>query len=224
MSGMSPGKEEIAADLVWRYVEHLRTAAAEGRSAALSRAELRQLAEVLDTASRLPEALQGEESEQCHAAVRDRLHAVLGDPAAQPAQEPAGKPAPPPVRHSPDGAGPGTSAAPRQGMLVPIGALRLAGAALLALSAALATVNFWHQSPPQVVVRRVPVPRELPDVRPLDETQSHRLIRSLVRNRISRDDERNLMWHMLVCPGCFEEYVREREGHAPRQTASAEYR
>lgn len=202
---MSQPKEQVAADLVWRYVEHLRAAEAEGRSAALSRADLEQLVEALETASRLPEALRVEESEQCHAAVRDRLSAALAaPPGAPPRPEPAA---------SPD------EVSPLFGLIPPVWALRVAAAGLLALSMALATVNLWHQPAPRVVVKRVPVPRDLPDVKALDEPQAHRLIPRLVHNRISRNDERNLMWHMLVCPGCFDEYVRERGEHSPQQTA-----
>src|SRR5437868_3734349 len=74
---MESSREEIAAELVWRYVERLREAEAEGRSAALTRAELEQLLGALETASRVPEALRCATLEDSQAEVRQKVHAAL---------------------------------------------------------------------------------------------------------------------------------------------------
>src|SRR5690349_656358 len=86
-------KEEVASELVWRYVEYIREETEAGRAAAFSRDELEQLRHALETASRVPEALDGEPSESVLAAARAQLHAAL---AAAPSQAagPAAPPAP----------------------------------------------------------------------------------------------------------------------------------
>src|SRR5436189_82680 len=44
------------------------------------------------------------------------------------------------------------------------------------------------------------------DVQPLNEKQAHEFLPKMVRNELPAQQEKNLMWHMLICPGCFEEY------------------
>src|SRR5438445_3779458 len=135
-------KEEVAAELVWRYVEYIREETDARRDAAFSRDELEQLLRALETASRVPEALGGEPSESILAAARAHLHAAL---AAAP----------------PEAAGRAAPAAPAAPAVAPWQRLRAwalpaAAAAVLVLSAALASVPLWHHV--RTIVRRVPVP------------------------------------------------------------------
>jgi hypothetical protein len=201
---MSSIKEEIAADLVWRYVEHVRRETAEGRHVALSAEELDELLEALSTASLVGEAVEAPASEESQAVVRGRLQGVL-----------AAAPEPPPST-----AAPAPSARRRApGFFlgsIPAWAFGLAVSAVLALSLALGTVDRWHRIE---VVRRVPVPRDLENVQPITERQAEAMIPRLVHQELDRQEERNLMWHMLVCPGCFDEYVQERNEHRPQAGA-----
>src|SRR4051812_11747844 len=130
---MSRTKEEVAAELVWRYVEYLREETGSGRAASFSRDELEQLVQALETASRVPEALEGEPSAAAVSAARAHLDATLA--AAPPS-------APPSAPHAP---------APRPALPLPRRlrdwTLPAAVAAVLILSLALATVPMWHHVP-----------------------------------------------------------------------------
>ncbi|HEU4754500.1 MAG TPA: hypothetical protein VFU47_15430, partial [Armatimonadota bacterium] len=110
-------REEIAADLVWRYVEQVRDSGQP-----LSPVELQDLAELLATAGTVPGALTADE-ETCRLAVRRRVEQVLARHAEPAPPAPSERtPARPPVRP----------------LLWPF---RLATAATVALSLALATVG-----------------------------------------------------------------------------------
>jgi len=193
---MSAPKEALAADLVWRYVEQVRELEAAGEPVRFSRAELEELVELLATASAVPEALAAEDAKaglqeaDCRAAVRTRLETMLA------AHRTA----------HPEPAAPERPARATQRSIPPVWKLRAALGAAAALALALATVDAWH--PPKVVVKRMSVPRDVRGVEPIDEELAEREIPLMVRNELSPQDEKNLMWHMLVCPGCFDEYVR----------------
>jgi hypothetical protein len=175
-------KEEIAADLVWRYVEHVReTPDAE----TLSDSEIRQLVEVMLSVPATGEAVAAEATEERRAAVRERVHQVLA----------AGAPRPEPRRRA-------FAALPA---LVPAWRFRVVCAATAVLATAVATVGFWHHPPTRVV--RVAFPRDVRDVEAMDETTAHVLLPRMLRNQLQPAEERNLMGHMLVCPGCFDEYI-----------------
>jgi hypothetical protein len=178
-------KEQIAADLVWRYVEQIRARGAEDPPAAFTRAELLQLVEALETAGRLPEVLAVPEDGVCRDAVRERLqHAISTVGADGPA------PAPGAMRA-------------RSGWLadrlVPAWQLRGAVTALAALAVALGTVNAWHRP-------AAAAPGIVRNVQPLRESEVHALMPRMVRNELTAQQEKNMMWHMLVCPGCFRHY------------------
>jgi hypothetical protein len=196
---MALTKEEIAAELVWRYVEHVRESEGAGHAAALSRAELQQLAGVLETASQVPPALESAGSERCRAAVRTRVEQLLGEGTSASPERPASAPRRTGRLERLTG---GAARVP-----VPAWALRSAMAAAAALTLALGTVNLWHQ-PARVV--RVAFPKDVTDVEPMDEQQAHKLIPEMVHNQLSPREEKNLMGHMLVCPGCFDQYVEMR--------------
>jgi hypothetical protein len=210
---MARTKEEIAADLVWQYVEHVRQSEAEGRPACFSRMELDQLVDVLETAAGMPHALTADECEERRAAVRRRVEQMLPPPAA----------AAPPPQAAPE------ASAPRRSWLhdflggaavVPAWRFQAATAAALALTCAVVTVNIWHRPAPEV--RVVQGRSEAPgDVEPISEQKAHELLPGMVRNRLARQEERNLMWHMLVCPRCYDEYaaMKERERTAFRHGA-----
>jgi len=183
-------REEIAADLVWRYVEHVReTSDAE----TLSAQETRDLLEVMLSVAPTAEAVAAESEEARRAAVRNRVQAVL---AAGPPPAPAARKAERPLL-------PG---------LVPAWRFRAVCAASVALAATLATVGWWHHPPERVV--RVAVPREIPHVEGMDEATAHVLLPRMVRNELAPAEERNLMGHMLVCPGCFDEYIHLKQQRA----------
>lgn len=187
---MSDTKQELASDLVWRYVEFLREQEAAGNPQTFSRVELEQLVAVMETASGVSRAVNAGESETCRAAVRARLEQVV-----RPETLPA---SPPPAAGSP---------APRReswfGRRVPVWSLAVA--AVLIVGVALGTVGLWHK--PAQVVQRVKVPVNVEDVEPLDEREVHSLLHKMVQNELSPQQEKNLMWHMLICRGCFDEYV-----------------
>ena len=189
---MAVTKEEIAADLVWRYVEQLRELPP---GEAFSRAELEQLLEVLTTAGALPEALAADEGSR--AAARSRLEQVL-------AASPQARQAAPPSLPERPAARPSLPA-----RMAPLWQLRGAVAAALVLSLALFSVNLWHRPDQPVIVRNV-VDRP-GDVQPIDEPKAHELLPKMVRHELQPQDEKNLMWHMLVCPGCYRDYVALRE-------------
>ncbi len=186
---MADTKQELAADLVWRYVEYLREQ--EGR-APLTRAELEQVFQLMETASSVPEALEPQVSEQCRAAVRARLEQVVHPTAIPPAAGPAAVPQPRATRN--------WFALP-----VPAWSLGLALAAVAVLGGLVGTVGAWHRPP--AVTRYVKVPVDVDDVQPVEEREVHQLLHKMVRNELPPQQEKNLMWHMLVCPGCFDEYV-----------------
>ena len=193
---MALTNEEIAADLTWHYVEHLRERAAAGNCEALSAAELTELRRALETAGTVPGALAAEPaSVEARERLRARLEADLG-------VSPAPSPATSSPRSGPAGNRPfGAWAFLRNSILA-----GTAGA-LLGLAAAMVSVGIWHPTP--APVRMVDRPA---NVAPISEQTAHALIPAMVENRLPPGEERNLMWHMLVCPGCFEEYV-QRRGH-----------
>lgn len=206
---MSDTKQELAAELIWRYVEYLREQEAAGNRETFSRAELEQLVAVMETASGVSHVIGPEETESCRAAVRARLEQVVR-PAAL-----AAVPLPvvaPPAR-----------SAGWFSRRVPAWSVAFACAASLVLAAG--TVGMWHK--PAQVVKRVKVPVNIDDVEPVEEREVHRLLHKMVQNELTPRQEKNLMWHMLVCPGCFDEYVSIKgqshtaQHHAP-QTASVQ--
>jgi hypothetical protein len=181
---MALSREEIAADLAWRYVEHVRAAEAEP----LTDEELEQLVAVLKSVAPTGEALTDAEVEERRTAVRRRLEA-LQPPAAAPARAF------------------GYAARPRTSVpspVVPAWRFRVACAFTAALALLLGTVGFWHKAP--IVVRRLVIPRDIRGVEAMDEKQAHRMLPEMVSNHLSPQQEKDLMAHMLVCPGCFNAY------------------
>jgi len=178
---MAATKDELAAELVWCYVERLRTAE-DPALVALDRPELERLIEALEVAGQVPEALGQGCAEECRSAVRDRLQSLLS-------------------RHSRTDARPSR---PERPSVVPAWQFRLALAATLVLGLLVSTVNGWHRSP--APVQRVAVWREPQGLEPIDETQALQLIPKMIQNELTAQQEKNLMGHLLVCPGCFEEY------------------
>jgi hypothetical protein len=198
---MALTKEEIAADLVWRYVEHVRESEAENRPACLSRGELEQLVEVLHTAAHAPQALTAESCEERRAAVRRRVELML------PRSETA-----PPAAAAPAASGESWLRRLLGGAaVVPAWQFQAAAAAALALAAGVVTVNLWHRPAPETVVVQRRTAEPPGDVEPIDERKAHELLPGMVGNRLARQDERNLMWHMLVCPRCFDDYTELKQ-------------
>jgi hypothetical protein len=78
------------------------------------------------------------------------------------------------------------------------------------------------RTPTETVVKRVRVPVQASeiDIQPVEESLVHDLLPRLVRNELPPKQERNLMWHMLVCRGCFDEYV-ELKHHRAGEDATA---
>lgn len=214
---MSLNREEIAADLVWRYVERLREARAKGPFAPLSRAELEQLVETLELAGDLPHVLTPDAAAEARkAAVRRRLEAAVAE---------KGVPAPGPSTPAP-------AAAPRSpwwsaftgGKPVPAWQFRaaLGAAVVLAFGLGLALpVNSGRGSEAQVKRVRVPVQAAEIGIEPVDEKLVHDLLPRMVRNELPPQQERNLMWHMLVCRGCFEEYTELKHHQGETVSRSA---
>lgn len=201
---MGRTKQEILADLVWRYVEEVRTAESSGYHLRFTREELTQLAEALETAGQVPAALEGAETEACRSAVRDRLHRQLAHPPAA-----ASLPQGPRARTS--------FGAWLRTRTVPAWTLAGAVSSLAVLVVALGSVNAWHHPKPVFKVRTV-VSDKPNNVQSIDEPHAHELIPMMVKNELDPADERSLMWHMLLCPGCFQEYVvLKRSEHSVRE-------
>jgi hypothetical protein len=181
---MALSREEIAADLAWRYVEHVRTAESEP----LTDEELEALVGVLKSVAPTGEALTDVEVEERQTAVRRRLEALHS-------------PTPAPARTV-------VYATPQRGNVavpvVPAWRFRAVCAFAAALAVILGTVGFWHKPPVQV--RRVVIPRDIRGVEAMDEKQAHRMLPEMVTNHLSPQHEKDLMAHMLVCPGCFNAY------------------
>lgn len=186
---MPQSREEIASDLVWRYTEHVRSEGAEP----LSDDELEQLLRVLQSVPATGEALAEEGAEARQAAVRKRVEHLLAQSPerSRPAvREAARRPAP---------------------ALVPAWRFRVACALSAVLAVALASVGAWHHPPARTIVQRMVVPRDIRDVEAMDERQAHELLPKMVHNQLSPKQEKDLMGHMLVCPGCFREYVQLKQ-------------
>lgn len=188
---MALSREEIASELVWRYVEHLRGPDAEP----LSDAELEQLVGVLKSADPVGEALDAESEAARHAVVRKRLEELLSHasrPAAGVEPTPSARPSCLPA-------------------LVPAWRFRVACGLAAALALALASVGVWHHPPTKVRVQKLVIPRDINGVGAMDERQAHELMPKMVHNQLSPQQEKDLMGHMLVCPGCFREYVQLKQ-------------
>lgn len=190
---MAKTNEEIAADLLWRYVEQVRE---RGPEPPLSRAELQELLQALETAGSLGPAL-----EEARAAAHDSaLEAVV-----RRRMEAAPPPAPRALARPATAAG-GRDRFPwklRLGRALTMGATA-------ALALALLTVNYWHRPEPAPLAapaQRAALPH---GVESLSEQRAHELIPRMVRRELAPAEERSLMWHMLVCPGCFDQYVALR--------------
>jgi hypothetical protein len=185
-------KEQIAADLLWQYVERLRQTPEGKAPPRFSAAELAELTQVLEGAGALAAALPDEAPAACRVTVQRRVEELL---AARQGQERLR----PQRRHLPE-----LWRSPRWQARATAGI-----AACLAL--ALATVGLWHRPPTEV--RTVAVPMEVRDVEPIAEADAHALLPRMVKNELSPPEEKNLMWHMLVCPGCYDVYVEMRQAH-----------
>lgn len=187
---MALTNEEIAADLTWRYVEHLRERAAIGNLERFSHEDLAELRQALEMAGEVPGALAAQPaSAETQERLRARLQASIGSAPVAPA----------PVSEKP---------ARRGGWRFLWHSLLTgtAGAAV-GLAAAVVSVGIWHPTPAPIRV----VAERPANVAPMTEQTAHTLIPEMVGNRLPPGQERNLMWHMLVCPGCFEEYAQLRE-------------
>jgi hypothetical protein len=189
-------KEQVTADLVWRFAKEVSEAESRGESLRYSRDELSELVEILQCAGGVPEALHEEEAPGKKERVASRLRRILDEAEEQRA---AVVPAP---------------AAPHRPVFAPwmVWAQRFAAGAAVILAVALLSVDTWHRPPQRVEVQRVRVPVEASELQidAIDEPTAHRFIPRLVNNTLAQREERNLLWHMLVCRGCYDEYVELR--------------
>lgn len=179
-------KEEIKAELVWRFVECLREDdEPDATPIRFAREELEELVGVLETAGDLPEVLVTPESERAREAVRTRLDETLK--AAEPRTVRTPRPS-----HRPS--------------IFAAMQFRMVTGVVLGVALAVITVGLWHKQPVKVVTRDRRVPVQLDNIHPMDEDTAHRLIRQSFKTDIDARQEKDLLWHMLVCPGCFDEY------------------
>ncbi len=183
---MSNPRDEIQSELIWRYVELIRESP-ESRDVVLSRKDLDDLTATLDLAGQMPHALAAQE-EIVDSAVRSRLEAALREQPRRPATTPERAPA----------------------ASVPAWQFRLAMGAALVLSLVVTTVNGWHQSPRRL--QHVAVLRDAVGIEGLDEVEAHSLIPAMLLNKLDAHQEKNLMAHLVLCPGCYQEYRARREG------------
>ena len=175
-------REGIASELVWQYVAYLRE---QGGTAggALTPEELDRLREALETAARVPASLEVDAVPSTALAARV-IDALPISAVAVRARVPAG---PPPWRRP-----------------VPVWAAICC--AVLGMG-----LTFWlagdRGGTAASSVRVVRVPGGAPDVDPIGEPEAHVMLPKLVRNELPARQVRSLMWHMLVCPGCFDEFL-----------------
>jgi hypothetical protein len=203
-------REELAAEIVWRYVERLRESGRTGASRPLTREELDELVKVMETAGELTPALTAEDPEPARAAVRRRVESAM---AALQAEAPPAPVFPARARPAPS--------MPRSRRLVP--ALSLAAASVLACL--IATVNLWHRPDPPAAGNSPAPASSIVDVPALDEATAHNWIPRLVENSLNPEETRRLLWHMLKCPACFNEWWRQQSRRKtaalPRETRIA---
>jgi hypothetical protein len=179
-------KEEIKAELVWRFVECLREE--EDPSATpirFAREELDELVGVLETAGDLPEVLVTAESETARETVRGRLEDTLRAAEAAPASKRGPRPS-----HRPS--------------IFAAMQFRMVTGVVMGVALAVITVGLWHKQPVKYRDRRVPV--QLTNISPMDEDTAHRLISQSFKTDLDARQEKDLLWHMLLCPGCFDQY------------------
>ena len=181
-------KEEIKAELVWRFVECLREEEVSSATPIrFAREELEELVGVLETAGDLPEVLVTTESETARKAVRARLDETLRAAEAEPAPRRTPRPS-----HRPS--------------IFAAMQFRMVTGVVLGVALAVITVGLWHKQPVKVVTRDRRVPVQLANIAPMDEDTAHRLIRESFKMDLDARQEKDLLWHMLVCPGCFDQY------------------
>ena len=209
---MPATKQEIAAELVWRYVEHIRECGPDAATEMLTRADLQQLVEVLETAGTAGGAVLGFASDAAAGEARARLEAVIAH--ARPQKTAASSGTPPA----------GRGFLPLQWLRRPAPAWVTAVSMAAGLAFAVSTAGVWHRPAPVVQTVRVRIPVDVPDVEPVDEAQVHKLLPRMVRNQLGPQDEKNLMWHMLICPGCFNEYVSLKNQALPTLSEAVRYR
>lgn len=193
---MPRAKEEIKAELVWRFVECLREEEANAGAGAVrfSREELEELVGVLETAGDLPTVLSTTVSESARQGARARLEEAVE----------AKVPTAAPRRAVPS----------RRPSMLAAMHFRFVAGMVMGLSLAVMTVGMWHKTANKTIVRRVPA--ESLQIHPMDEDTAHRLIRESANTEIEPGQEKDLMWHMIVCPGCYDEYREVR--HRSRMT------
>ncbi len=213
---MSHPKEELQAALLWCFVERVRDLPVGDDFIRFSPDEIVELGEMLNAAAATPAALShlpvsaGTEEvwkqfvRKGTVAGREGRHAPDAPqrrPARRPWFGPAGFPSPSPLAS---------------------GNWRWYAtlSALAATSIALLTVGIWGPVRFAERVAHAPASVDPGDVDTLTEQQASLLIPRMVHFQLGRRDERSLMWHMLVCPGCYEKYVALREPAPRRRTSS----
>jgi hypothetical protein len=183
--------------VVWQFVQQVRRLREEGTDLVFTRADADELAGLIETAASVPAALaESVPNEARESRVRDQLAQALRER--------------PGTRRG--SAGP--PARPRR--QVPLWALGATASLTAILLAGLFTVNLWHRPEPVTRVMRVRVPTELDerDVEPISEREADRLMPVMVRSLLPAKQEKSLMWHMLICPGCYDRFVSLRQ-HRP---------
>lgn len=213
---MSHQKEELQAALLWCLVERVRDLPSGDEPIRFSPDEVAELGELLNAAAATPAALSHLPVSAGTDAVWQQLTrtgTVAGREGRPATDAPEGRPARRPWFSSPwfPGLSPLTAGNWRWYAVL---------SALAATSIALLTVGIWG---PVRVVERVlhaPTAGDPGEVDALTEQQASVLIPRMVQFRLGRRDERSLMWHMLVCPGCYEKYVALRDPMSRRRTSS----
>lgn len=192
---MPRSKEEIKAELVWRFVECLREEEEPGAAPIrFAREELEELVGVLETAGDLPEVLATPESEAARETARARLEETLR--AAETEASPRRTPRP---SHRPS--------------IFAAMQFRMVTGMIFGVALAVVTVGAWHKQPERVVFRDRRVPVQLTNISPMDEDTAHRLIRESFKHDLEARQEKDLLWHMLLCPGCFDQYRELRHNN-----------
>lgn len=177
-------REELAAELLFAYIERIKARPEQ----TLTRGEVYALAEHLALASQVPAALGDEETETVCNLVASRL-----DWQADTGRRPAllsylqNRPA---LRRRP--------------FILALGAVTMAAILSLGL---LAFGDRYQASTPAAVSSPA-------GVSGIGEQEAHEMIPQYVRGLLGREDERNLMWHMLRCRGCYEYYRQMRPAGA----------
>jgi putative zinc finger protein len=194
---VEPGKQEVLAAILWRFIEEIREQKQSGAVLTLDPAEARELLDLLVLAARVSDTMaETETPEASNAAARHRLERAIWEQPSGPILRPEGRPE---VRDAVP------SAFPRRRW-----AWATAGAAVV-LAASLIGIDVGRLLP-----RPDPLTHPPASVQALSHTRVQQWLPALIQGQLSPPQARAMWWHLAHCDDCFHIYEQMR-AHAPRR-------